>query len=56
MATRESTVAFIVEQLSSISGISTRKMFGEYGIWCDGKIVALICDNQLFVKPTAPGG
>jgi TfoX/Sxy family transcriptional regulator of competence genes len=55
MATRESTVAFIVEQLSSISGISTRKMFGEYGIWCDGKIVALICDNQLFVKPTAPG-
>ena len=30
-------------------------MFGEYGIWCDGKIVALICDNKLFMKPTEAG-
>ena len=30
-------------------------MFGEYGIWCDGKIVVLICDNQVFVKPTKAG-
>ena len=30
-------------------------MFGEYGIYCDGKIVALICDDQLFVKPTTAG-
>ena len=30
-------------------------MFGEYGIYCDGKIVALICDDQLFVKPTQTG-
>jgi len=30
-------------------------MFGEYGIWREGKVVALVCDDQLFVKPTAPG-
>jgi TfoX/Sxy family transcriptional regulator of competence genes len=30
-------------------------MFGEYAIYCDGKVVALVCDNQLFVKPTAAG-
>jgi TfoX/Sxy family transcriptional regulator of competence genes len=30
-------------------------MFGEYGIYCRGKIVALFCDDQLFVKPTAAG-
>lgn len=30
-------------------------MFGEYGVYCDGKMVALICDGQLFVKATAGG-
>jgi TfoX/Sxy family transcriptional regulator of competence genes len=30
-------------------------MFGEYAIYCDDKVVALVCDNQLFVKPTEKG-
>jgi TfoX/Sxy family transcriptional regulator of competence genes len=30
-------------------------MFGEYALYCDDKVVALICDNRLFVKPTADG-
>ena len=30
-------------------------MFGEYAIYSDGKIVALVCDNQLFVKQTDGG-
>ena len=30
-------------------------MFGEYGIYCDGKMVAFVCDDQLFVKPTPAG-
>jgi DNA transformation protein len=30
-------------------------MFGEYGIYCDDKVVALVCDNQLFLKITEPG-
>ena len=30
-------------------------MFGEYAIYCEGKVVALVCDNQLFVKPTSGG-
>ena len=30
-------------------------MFGEYAIYCDEKVVALICDNRLYVKPTAGG-
>jgi TfoX/Sxy family transcriptional regulator of competence genes len=55
MATDQSTVDYIMDQLSEISGASARKMFGEYGILCDSKTVALICDNQLFVKPTVEG-
>lgn len=30
-------------------------MFGGHSLYCDGKLVALIGDNALFVKPT-PGG
>ena len=35
--------------------IRSRKMFGEYAIYCDDKVVALVCDNQLFLKITEPG-
>ncbi|MEY4160497.1 MAG: hypothetical protein RLZZ136_1118 [Pseudomonadota bacterium] len=54
MATDQRTVDFLVEQLSTL-GVSARKMFGEYALYCHGKTVALVCDDQLFVKPTAPG-
>jgi TfoX/Sxy family transcriptional regulator of competence genes len=30
-------------------------MFGEFAIYCGEKVVALVCDNQLFVKPTLAG-
>lgn len=55
MASKQSTVDFIIEQISSTNPVSAKKMFGEYGIFCDGKMVALVCDNQLFVKPTSGG-
>ena len=55
MASDQSFVEFIVDQMSGAGIISSRKMFGEYAVYCNGKLVALVCDNQLFVKPT-PGG
>jgi TfoX/Sxy family transcriptional regulator of competence genes len=55
MATQAGTVDYILEQLASLSHVSARKMFGEYGLYVEGKIVALICDDQLFLKPTEPG-
>lgn len=30
-------------------------MFGEYALYSKGKVVALVCDNQLFIKPTDAG-
>lgn len=30
-------------------------MFGEFALYLDGTIVALVCDNQLFLKPTDEG-
>jgi TfoX/Sxy family transcriptional regulator of competence genes len=41
--------------LAGIDSISSKKMFGEYAIYCEGKVVALVCDNQLFVKQTKGG-
>ncbi len=55
MASQASTVEFIAEQVAAAGAVSARKMFGEYAIYCDGKLTALICDDQLFVKPTEAG-
>ena len=55
MASDLSFVEYIVDQIENTGGISYRKMFGEYALYCNGKVVALICDNQLFVKPTQAG-
>ncbi|HBE93444.1 MAG TPA: competence protein TfoX [Gammaproteobacteria bacterium] len=55
MASDLDFVEFITDQISSECDISFRKMFGEYALYSNGKVVALICDNQLFVKPTTAG-
>jgi DNA transformation protein and related proteins len=55
MATAQSTVDFLVDQMANAGLIRSRKMFGEYAIYCDEKVVALVCDDQLFVKPTKAG-
>ena len=55
MASRQSTVDFIVEQAGDGGQVSARKMFGEYGLYRDGRMVALVCDDRLFVKPTEAG-
>ena len=55
MATNQAYVDFIMGQLSALKGVSCRKMFGEYAIFIEAKVVALICRNTLFVKPTGAG-
>jgi TfoX/Sxy family transcriptional regulator of competence genes len=55
MTTSKETVAFILDQMAPLP-VRSRAMFGEYGLYCDEKIVGLICDDTLFVKPTAIAG
>ncbi len=55
MSSEKSQVEFIVDQIVCNAVISFRKMFGEYAIYYNNKVVALVCDNQLFVKPTTAG-
>lgn len=55
MASDQNFVDFVMEQIKNAGEITTKKMFGEYGIYADGKIFGLICDNKLFIKPTNVG-
>ena len=45
-------VEFVADQMEGAGEITYKMMFGEYGLYCEGKIVALVCDDQFFVKPT----
>ncbi len=55
MSSKQDFVDFIIDQIKNAGLITFKKMFGEYAIYCDGKVVALICDNKLFIKQTEGG-
>lgn len=55
MASDQSFVEFVAEQIKDAGTISYRKMFGEYAVYLNGKVVILVCDNRVFVKPTEAG-
>ncbi|HEX5806243.1 MAG TPA: TfoX/Sxy family protein [Macromonas sp.] len=55
MATHPDFVAFVCEQVDLGARVTYRKMFGEYALYLDGKVVAFACDNHLYLKPTAAG-
>lgn len=55
MATSQSTIDFLLDQLRGVPAVRASKMFGEYALYCGELVVALVCDDQLFVKITEPG-
>ena len=52
MATDTDFADYVREQARGAGDITLKKMFGEYAVYVDGIVVALACDNQLFLKPT----
>ena len=52
MASSPDFVQYIADQCAGAGEIVTKKMFGDYGIYCDGKIFGLICDDAFYLKPT----
>ncbi|MCH3916107.1 MAG: TfoX/Sxy family protein [Spirochaetia bacterium] len=55
MASQQEFVQYLTDQMQNAGCITYRKMFGEYGLYCNGKIFALVCDDQLFIKITDAG-
>ena len=55
MASDKAFVDFVLDQIENAGEITAKPMFGEYGVFSNKKIFALICDNKLFIKPTEAG-
>ena len=55
MASSPDFVQYIADQCSRAGDITVKKMMGDYCIYCDGILFGLICDNNLFIKPTYQG-
>ncbi|MEO7115476.1 MAG: TfoX/Sxy family protein [Caldimonas sp.] len=55
MASEPDFAEYVFAQIGLGPEITYRKMFGEYAVYLNGTVVAFVCDNQLYVKPTAQG-
>jgi TfoX/Sxy family transcriptional regulator of competence genes len=52
MATSSQTIENLLDILPP--GMTSRRMFGEYALYLGDRVVAFVCDDTLFIKPT-PG-
>lgn len=52
MSTEAGFVEFIAEQVGLGERLTHRRMFGEYALYVDEKVVAFACDDSLFIKPS----
>lgn len=48
-------VQHVYDFVRDVGEVSYKKMFGEYAVYVGPKVVALVCDNSLFLKPTEAG-
>ena len=55
MASNPDLVQYIADQMSRAGEITFKKMFGAYGLYCNGKFFAMVCDDRLLFKPTEGG-
>lgn len=55
MASTKDFLDFVIDQIKNQDLVRFKKMFGEYALYYDEKVVALICDNELYIKNTEEG-
>ena len=55
MASDLTYVEYVIDQLDRDCAATYKKMFGEFGLYSGPTLFGVICDNQLFVKPTVGG-
>jgi DNA transformation protein and related proteins len=41
---------FLSEQLAPLGGITTRRMFGKTGVFCDGAMIGMVTGNTLYLR------
>lgn len=52
MASDKKYLDTVLNKLDSLDDIYYKSMMGEYIIYYKNKIMAYVCDNHLFIKPT----
>ena len=52
MASSKDYLQFVLDQLSELDGLSTRRMMGEYLLYYRGVLVGGVYDDRLLLKPT----
>ena len=55
MASTKDFLDFVIDQIKDQDLVRFKKMFGEYALYYDDKVVALICNNELYIKNTPEG-
>jgi DNA transformation protein len=53
VASSRSVIDHLLTQLGREA--TARPMFGEYGIYLNGTLIGLVCDDRFFLKPTDAG-
>ncbi len=53
MASSPEQIEAVMAHLRRAADVSCRRMFGEAAVYLDGRVVGLICDGRLFLKPMA---
>ena len=51
MSTSALTMEYLEDQLAGLD-VRTARMFGEFCVYVDGKVVGFVCDDTLFIKPS----
>lgn len=41
---------FLRDQLAALGRITTRRMFGKSGVFCDGVMIGMVTDNTLYFR------
>lgn len=55
MASDVEFATWVVDQCDGDLAVTSRRMFGEFGLYSRGTFIGVICDNRLFLKPTEGG-
>ena len=50
MATTQDYIAYVCERLPECGDVRYRKMFGEYMVYINDKLLLTVCDNTVFVR------
>ncbi|HPW04201.1 MAG: TfoX/Sxy family protein [Dokdonella sp.] len=52
MATDREFLDYVAEQIDLGDRLTHKRLFGEFALYVDEKVVAFVCDNSVFIKPS----